>query len=149
MKVKEVMTRNPAFCTPEDGLQLAARRMCDNDCGELPVVDSRQSMKPVGVITDRDIVCRSVARGQNTLDKQVSDIMSAPPVTVTPETDVDACCELLEERRIRRVPVVDDAGRLCGIVSQADIALKCGASKAGEVVRGVSRAAAVPPPAAP
>lgn len=142
MKVKDVMTRNPAFCTPEDGLQQAARRMCDADCGELPVVDSRASMKPVGVLTDRDVVCRVVARGNNPLEKQVSDIMSAPPVTVTPETDVDACCELLEERRIRRVPVVDDAGRLCGIVSQADIALKCGADKAGEVVRRVSQAAA-------
>ena len=141
MKVKDVMTKNPAFCTPEDGLQQVARRMCDSDCGELPVLDSRQSMKPVGVVTDRDITCRTVARGKNPLEMQVSDIMSAPPVTVTPETDVDACCELLEERKIRRVPVVDDQGRCCGIVSQADIALKYGAEKAGEVVRRVSLAA--------
>jgi CBS domain-containing protein len=141
MKVKEIMTKSPAYCTPEDGLQAAARMMCDSDCGELPVVESKQSMMPVGVITDRDITCRSVARGKNPLELQVSDIMSSPAVTVTPETEVDVCCMLLEERRIRRVPVVDDRGRLCGIVSQADIARKCGVDKAGEVVSKVSLAA--------
>jgi CBS domain-containing protein len=141
MKVKEVMTKSPAFCTPEDGLQSAAKAMCDSDCGELPVLDSRQSMKPVGVITDRDITCRTVARGKNPFELQVSDIMSAPAVTVTPETDVEVCCELLQVRKIRRVPVVDERGRLCGIVSQADIALKIGAAKAGELVREVSQAA--------
>lgn len=142
MKVKEVMTKSPAFCTPEDGLQAVAKTMCDHDCGELPVLDSRQTMKPVGVITDRDIACRAVARGKNPFELQVSDIMSSPAVTVTPETDVDICCELLEIRKIRRMPVVDERGRCCGIVSQADIALKCGAAKAGEVVREVSQAAA-------
>lgn len=142
MKVKDVMTKSPSFCVPEDGLQAVAKRMCDNDCGELPVVESRQSMKPVGVITDRDITCRSVARGKNPFEMQVSDIMSAPVVTVTPETEVDVLCELLELRRIRRAPVVDEKGRCCGIVSQADIALKCGAEKVGEVVREVSQAAA-------
>ena len=141
MKVKEVMTESPAFCTPEDGLQAVAKKMCDSDCGELPVLESRRTMKPVGVVTDRDIVCRTVARGKNPFELQVSDIMSAPAVTVTPETDVDVCCELLEVRKIRRVPVIDAQGRCCGIVSQADIALKCGAQKGGEVLREVSQAA--------
>lgn len=141
MKVKEVMTKSPAFCTPDDGLKSVAQRMCDSDCGELPVLESRQSMKPVGVITDRDITCRTVARGKNPFEMQVSDIMSAPAVTVTDETDVEACCRLLEARKIRRVPVVDERGRCCGMVSQADIALKCGAEKAGQIVREVSQAA--------
>jgi CBS domain-containing protein len=140
MLVKEIMTKSPAYCTPEAGLQSAAQMMCDSDCGELPVIDSKLTMMPVGVITDRDITCRSVARGKNPMELQVSDIMTSPAISVTPETDVDVCCELLEDRRIRRVLVVDDRGRLCGIVSQADIARKCGADKAGEVVSKVSLA---------
>ncbi len=141
MQVKEIMTKSPTFCTPEAGLQAAAQMMCDNDCGELPVLENKQTMKPVGVITDRDITCRAVARGKNPLGLKVSDCMSAPVVTVTPDTDIDVCCELIEMHQIRRVPVVDDRGRLCGIVAQADIARKCGVDKAGEVVRRVSLAA--------
>ena len=142
MKVKEVMTKSPTFCTPATGLQAAAKMMCDNDCGELPVLENNRTMKPIGVITDRDITCRAVAWGKNPFALQVADCMSSPAVTVTPETDIDVCCELLELRQIRRVRVVDDEGRCCGIVAQADIARKCGAEKVGEIVREVSQVAA-------
>jgi len=140
MKVREIMTENPLFCTPETGLLAAAKIMQVGDCGELPVLGDARRRRPVGVITDRDIVCRALAAGENPLALTVKDCMSAPAVTVRPETDVDVCCELLETLKIRRVPVVDEEGRCCGIVAQADIALKCAPGKAEEVVREVSQA---------
>jgi CBS domain-containing protein len=121
MNVEDVMSRNPDCCTVDTGLQEVARRMVDCDCGEIPVVDS--SGKPVGVLTDRDICCRTVAQGRNPLDMKAGDVMTTPVATVTPQTSVSDCCKLMEARQIRRVVVVDDAGRCCGIVAQADIAL--------------------------
>lgn len=88
--------------------------------------------------TDRDIACRAVAQGKDARAIKASDCMSSPAITVTPDIDVDECCELLERRQIRRVLVVDGKDRCVGIVSLADIARKCGPLKAGEVVREVS-----------
>ncbi|MFI5348500.1 MAG: CBS domain-containing protein [Elusimicrobiota bacterium] len=141
MKVNEVMTKSPAFCTAETGLQEVAKMMCDRDCGEIPVLENKLSLKPVGVITDRDIVCRTVAQGKNPADLQASDCMTSPAITIRADLDIDECCDVLESKRIRRVLVVDEKGRCSGIVSQADIARKCGVAKAGEVVREVSLAA--------
>jgi len=139
MLVKEVMTANPACCVPETGLQEVAKMMVDHDCGEIPVVESKEKKIPVGVITDRDIVCRTVAQGTNPLDLTVSDCMTKPCVTVTPEMSVEECSRILEENKIRRVPVVDTAGSCCGIVALADIALNTQSGIAGEVVKEVSQ----------
>ena len=68
MQVKEVMTPDPACCVPETGLQEVAKMMVDHDCGEIPVIENKESRLPIGVITDRDIVCRTVALGTNPLD---------------------------------------------------------------------------------
>ncbi|MBI3549705.1 MAG: CBS domain-containing protein [Elusimicrobia bacterium] len=141
--VKDVMTENPACCTADTDVQAVARMMCDHDCGEIPVVDGKSSMRPIGVITDRDIACRVVARGVDAKQAKARDCMTNDCVTVTRETGIEECCRLLEENQIRRVPVVDEDGRCVGIVSQADIALKTTPRKAGEVVRRVSFAAHV------
>ena len=139
MQVKEVMTADPACCTPEDGLQEVAQMMVDNDCGEIPVVENKETKLPIGVITDRDIVCRTVARGLNPFDLTVADCMSKPCVTVTPDMSVEECGRIMEENKIRRVPVVDAAGCCCGIVALADIALHARRSLAAEVVKEVSK----------
>ena len=68
MNVGEIMTKDPACCTPDTRLQEVAKMMVDNDCGCIPVVDDEGSKMPVGMITDRDITCRVVANGQNPLD---------------------------------------------------------------------------------
>lgn len=140
MRVKDIMTKSPVLCTPNTGLATAARKMCDHNCGEIPVVDDEKTMTPVGVITDRDITCRSVAVGKNPLDLKVSDCMTVPAITVTPETAIEDCCDIMAKEKIRRVPVIDKNGRICGIVSQADIALQCDLKEAGTVVREVSLA---------
>jgi CBS domain-containing protein len=138
MRVKEVMTADPACCVPETALQEVAQMMVDHDCGEIPVVENKKTNLPIGVITDRDIVCRSVARGFNPLDLAVGDCMSTPCVTVTPDMSLEECSRIMEENKIRRVPVVDAAGSCCGIVALADIALYAKRSVTAEVVKEVS-----------
>ncbi len=139
MKVEDIMTDNPSCCTSETTLLQVAKMMSDLDCGEIPVVDNEITLKPIGVITDRDIVCRAVAEGKNPLDMSVSECMSSPCITVTPNTDLEECCRILEKNQIRRVPVVDEQGSCCGIVAQADIARKAPEEQVAEVVKEVSR----------
>jgi CBS domain-containing protein len=138
MQAKDLMTRNPACCTPETSLQEVARMMVDCNCGEIPVVDNHESMRPIGAITDRDITCRSIAKGLNPLNMTAGDCMTSPCVTITLEASLEDCCRLMEENMIRRIPVVDGSGRCCGIVSQADIAQKMD-HIAAEVLRQVSQ----------
>lgn len=138
MQVKEVMTANPACCTPDTPLPAVAKLMVDNDCGEIPVVENKQSNIPVGVVTDRDIVCRTVAKDKNPLELTAADCMSTSIVTVTPDTPVQECCRIMEEKQIRRVPVVDANGACCGIVALADLAREATSGVAGAVVKEVS-----------
>ena len=137
MKVQDVMTPEPQCCMAEDSLQKAAQFMVDCDCGEIPVVDKER--KPIGVITDRDIACRAVAKGLSTTEMNVSDVMSTPVVFVRPEDDLAECCRLMEQKQIRRVPVVDVQGVCCGIISLADIAEKLGEQNSGQILRDVSQ----------
>ncbi len=139
MFVKEIMTENPACCTKDSTLQEAAKMMKENDCGCIPVVAEMETRKPEGVITDRDICCRTVAEGKNPLDLTVGDIMTSGVETVEPNTSVEDCCNLMEDKQIRRVVVVDDMGGCCGIVAQADIARKADDGKTAEVVQEVSK----------
>jgi len=142
MNVGEIMTKDPACCTPDTGLQEVAQMMVDCDCGCIPVVDSESSKMPVGMITDRDITCRVVAKGQNPLDLTAEDAMTTTVVSVTPDTSIEECCDLMEESQIRRVAVVDKNGACCGIIAQADIAANLSGTKTGEVVQEVSKGAA-------
>ena len=138
MQVKEVMTANPACCTPDTPLPEVAKLMVDNDCGEIPVVENKGSKIPIGVVTDRDIVCRTVAENKNPLELTAADAMSRPIVTVNPDISVEECCRIMEEKQIRRVPVVDGNGALCGIVALADLAREAKDGVAGQVVKEVS-----------
>lgn len=122
MQVREIMTQNPACCTPDSTLEEVAKLMVENDCGCIPIVDSHLGMKPIGTITDRDITIRTVATGQNPLQKKASDVMTTDVVTITPETSVQECGNVMKKKDIRRVLVIDNAGKCCGIVAQADIA---------------------------
>lgn len=138
--VKKIMTSNPTCCTPESSIEQVAQMMVECDCGEIPVVQSMSDKRPIGVVTDRDIVVRSVAMGKNPLDLKASDIMSTPCVTVSAGDSVKDCMDVMEKHQIRRVPVVDNSGALCGIVAQADLAREA-PKKAGEVVKSVSQPA--------
>jgi CBS domain-containing protein len=138
MRVRELMTSNPACCTPGTPLEEVARMMMRCDCGEIPVVDNRESMRPIGVITDRDIVIRAVAEGRNPLEMRASDCMTQPCITVSEKASIMDCIHLLEEHQIRRIPVIDESGRCSGIVSQADVARRID-HHAAEILKQVSQ----------
>lgn len=139
VRVKDIMTPEPACVTPDTMLQRVAELMVHNDCGEIPIVENMSNMLPVGVITDRDITCRTVAKGINPLPFRAKECMTHPAVTVTAEMSVEQCCAVMEEYQIRRVVVVDSSGACVGIVAQADIARHVSKDDAGEVVREVSK----------
>lgn len=122
MKVREIMTSNPACCTPETNLKDVSKMMVENDCGCIPVVENQENKKPVGTITDRDITVRTVAMNKNPLDMKAGDIMTTDVVKIRPETSVQHCAQVMKEHDIRRVLVVDKNGTCCGIVAQADVA---------------------------
>ncbi|MBX7501674.1 CBS domain-containing protein [Qipengyuania sp. YG27] len=134
MKVEDIMTKDPACCAPSDSVKTASQLMIDNDCGEIPVID--ESGVLVGVVTDRDIACRCVAERKSS-DTAVEAVMSQQLVT-KPQESVEDCCAKMEDGQLRRLPVVDEQGKCCGIVSQADIAMEGSKKEAGVLLREIS-----------
>jgi len=139
MEIRSVMTANPACCTQGTTLQEAAKLMLENDCGEIPVVDGAR--QPVGVITDRDIAVRGVAKGCDPASTTVGECMTSPVTTLSDDRSLADCCQLMEQNKIRRVVVVDSRGGISGIVAQADVALAARDSTTAEVVKEVSEPA--------
>ena len=118
---RDIMTDSPAVATAETSARDAARMMEDNDCGSLPVVESRDSMKLIGMVTDRDLALRILGRGQDP-NTPVREAMTKNVSSVKQNDDLDAIEHVMSGQQVRRVPVVDDQGRVVGIVAQADLA---------------------------
>lgn len=138
MKAKDLMTSKPACCTPDDTARDAARMMREHDCGCLPVVEDQKTKKVIGTVTDRDITCRCTAEGKSA-DTPVREIMSSSPSCCGPDDDLRAVERVMEEQKVRRVPIVDEKGCCVGIVAQADLARAREArSDLAEVVERVS-----------
>ena len=115
---RDVMTHDPVCCSPGTTLDQVARLMAANDCGEIPIIDVAD--RPIGVITDRDIVCRVVAEGMNPMAHTV-ECMTSSVVSVPDDASIDEVVAIMEEHQIRRVLVVDEEGCCAGIIAQADI----------------------------
>ncbi|MDX1550506.1 MAG: CBS domain-containing protein [Lysobacter spongiicola] len=139
--LKSVMTADPACCTPDTPLRDVARMMAKNDCGGIPIVESTESRKPLGMVTDRDIAVRMVAEGRDTGAAKASDCMTTPVTTIQQGASLADCAKAMEDKQIRRVVVVDDNGAVCGIVAQADVALSGRDRTTGNMVEQVSRPA--------
>jgi CBS domain-containing protein len=135
------MTPNPAVCTKDTGLDDVARIMAKFDCGAVPVVVSNADQHMVGVITDRDIVLRTLANEKDPFEMAAGDCMTPDVITVTPETGVQDCADLMRRHQIRRIFVKDQSGRCCGVVAQADLVRHMPEHQAGEVVQEVSQPA--------
>ena len=133
MNVRDVMTSNPRCVSPNDSIQVAARIMKEEDTGVVPIVDNGRA---VGIVTDRDIVLRAVAEGG--IDRPVREIATKDVVFVRPEDSTRDAEKLMSERQIRRLPVID-GGRLVGIVSLGDLAVKEGKDgRTGDTLQHVS-----------
>jgi CBS domain-containing protein len=144
-QVKNIMNRHPVCCTPEMAIRDVAKMMVEQDCGAIPVaVDTKVCRPVIGIVTDRDIVCRTIAQDKNPLDLRVKDCMSSSVATVHPDDSLEHCCDVMERLQVRRLPVVDQSGTLVGIVTQAHIAQNTSEQKAGEVVKNISKKTASP-----
>src|SRR6185503_3118558 len=134
---RDVMTPDPACCTPHTTLDEVAKLMARNDCGEIPVIDGADQI--VGVVTDRDIVCRVVAEGKNPMAYTAETCMSDPVITVRDDAPLEDVLSTMEKHQIRRVPVVDSKDVCVGMISQADVSWTGSPNEVAELVREVSR----------
>jgi CBS domain-containing protein len=134
VRVRDIMTPDPVFCTPTASAEEAATLMRDHDCGSIPVVDNAEKKRLVGTVTDRDLAVRGLASGKGP-ETSVRELMTPNPVSCGPDDEVEVVREVMVAQLVRRVPVVDADGRLVGIVAQADIAREEGAASDQEVGR--------------
>src|SRR5207244_13213441 len=119
-QARDIMTPDPACCSANTTLDQVAKMMVQNNCGEIPIVDTAN--QPVGVVTDRDIVCRVVAEGKNPAGHTAASAMTKRVVTVSADASLEDVICAMTDHQIRRVLVVDDGGCCAGIIAQADIA---------------------------
>jgi CBS domain-containing protein len=134
MKVSEVMTRDVQTVRPDEPVQQAASFMLSADAGSVPVTDGDRL---IGMITDRDIAVRGVAKGYGP-DTPVRQLMTDDIICVREDDDVDDVASKMSEAQVRRLPVIDDQERLCGIVSLGDLSREGDEDSANEALEGVS-----------
>ncbi len=130
MKVRELMTADAKACGPSDSLNRAAQLMWENDCGAIPVVD--EELRVIGMVTDRDICMAAYTQGRTLKQSLVDSAMSKGAFTCALGDDIAAADKLMCERQVRRLPVVDDEGRLAGIISLSDIAREADRERASK-----------------
>jgi CBS domain-containing protein len=138
MLCKEIMTRNPKGCSPDDTVARAAEIMKDENVGPIPVIEDQNNRKLKGIVTDRDIAINVVAHGKDPRSTRVVDVMSTEVVTCRPEDDSSAALDAMARHQVRRIPVVDEQGFLVGIISQADVARRAAGHEVGKVVEEIS-----------
>lgn len=139
MKLKDVMTRDVETMEPDVTLREAAQRMKALNVGSLPICEND---RVVGLITDRDIVVRAVAEGRNPSITKIGEVMSEDIVCGFEEQDVKEAASIMEQRQIRRMPVLDRNQRIIGIVSLGDLAVKTQDEKlVGKALEGISEPA--------
>ena len=134
MKVSEVMTRDVQTIRPDQRVQEAASFMLSADAGSIPVTDGDRL---IGMITDRDIAVRGVAKGYGP-DTPVRELMSDDIICAREDDDVEDVASRMSEAQVRRLPVIDENERLCGIVSLGDLSREADEDAANEALEGVS-----------
>ena len=134
--IREAMTSNPRTVEPSAPIADAARVMRDEDTGIVPIVEGERL---TGTITDRDITIRVVAEGKDPQSTTVGDVASKDLVTIDPQQDLDEALRLMAQHQVRRLPVVEEDGRLVGILSQADVATTGDERRVGETVEQISQ----------
>ena len=140
MKIREIMSRDPACCVLSDSAQTVAKILCDRNIGSMPVLADQQSRKLVGMITDRDLCCSVIAQGLDPKTTQIEKLISFPPMSCRDGENIETCERLMQEHQVRRVPIVDAEDRVIGIVSQADLALHDKAERVSKTVAEISKA---------
>ena len=135
-KINEVMTENPCAIDADKSVSYAAKMMKDEDVGFAPIVEGDRL---IGAVTDRDIAIKVVAEGKDPQSTTVREIASTNLVTVDPQQDLDEALRLMARNQVRRLPVVEEGGKLVGVVAQKDVADQGEDAKTGEVVQEISQ----------
>jgi CBS domain-containing protein len=129
------MTTSPATCEPATSLRVAAQLMDVHDCAAIPVTDNGEL---IGIITDRDIACRGVAKESNAAELPVADFMTVPVIAVGPDDPLDTAADLMQENRIHHLPVITRDGRVVGMLAQSDLGRRMTNREFGEMARRTS-----------
>ena len=135
MKVKDVMHKGVDWVSPNTPITELAKLMRAHDIGCLPIGEDD---KLVGMVTDRDIVCRGLAGEKNCTELTARDVMTKPIVYARADEDVEDALHIMEKNQIRRLPVIDENKRLAGMLTLGDISEKAGRDLTAEVMRSVA-----------
>jgi CBS domain-containing protein len=134
--IRDIMTSNPCSIDAEKSVAYAAKMMKEEDVGLAPIVEGD---KLIGMLTDRDIAIRVVAEGRDPDQVKVRDVASKEVVTIDPQQDLDEALRIMGKHQVRRLPVVEEDGKLVGVVAQADIAREGDDTQTGELVEEISK----------
>jgi CBS domain-containing protein len=141
MKCSDIMTKDPVCCLPDDTVKKAAQLMKSEDVGPIPVIRDQQSKRLIGIVTDRDLALKVVAEARDPKTTTVEQVMTTGVVACRAGDDLQTALDAMEERQVRRIPIVDESDRIVGIIAQADIATRLKEpAKTAEVIEEVSKA---------
>jgi CBS domain-containing protein len=135
MKVKEMMHKGAEYVAPNARLQMIAGKMRDHDIGSIPVCDGG---KLIGMVTDRDIAIRALANGKDISKLEAKDVMSKDVIFCRDNEQAEDAIRIMEDNKIRRLPVLDEAKKLVGMVSLGDISHALSRNITGEVTKAVT-----------
>lgn len=135
MKVKEAMHKNVQWCEPTTSVSTLANIMKAEDIGSIPIGENDRL---IGMVTDRDLAIRAVAQGGNLSKKTAKDVMSEGIIYCRENEDIEDAIHLMEDKKVRRLPVINDKKRMVGILSLGDVSHAVGQSLSGELIKSVS-----------
>ena len=141
MTCKVIMTPNPQCCTPQTTVADVAQMMKSVDAGSIPVVESENNRRVVGIVTDRDLALKVVGEGRDSKTTRVQEVMSPNVVTCNERDSLDNAMKAMSDYQVRRIPVVNDKNEVVGVIAQADVATRSDQpKKTAEVVEEISQA---------
>lgn len=117
------MTKNPVFCLSNDMVVKAAKLMKSENVGSIPVVDSEQTQALIGIVTDRDLVLKIVAKGLDAASTQIEDAMTHKVKTCLADDDLQKVMDTMSKYQLRRIPIINKDKKILGMISQADLVL--------------------------
>ena len=139
-KCNEVMTKKTVCCQPDDMVTTVAQLMQSENIGSIPVIENKQNQKLVGIVTDRDLALKIVAKGLDAKSTKVETVMTRQVVTCRAEDDLQKALDAMAEHQLRRIPIVDNDNKIVGIIAQADVATRVNQpEKTAAVVKEISQ----------
>ena len=139
-KCNEVMTKTPACCLPSDSVSSVAQLMKKENVGSIPVIESEETKKLLGIVTDRDLALQVVAKALDAKSTKAADVMTHKIITCRSDDDIQKAVDAMANHQLRRILVVDNDHKIVGIISQADVATRSNRpDEVAEMVKEISQ----------